>query len=253
MNLRYIIGFLLALLVLPMGFSDHGESIHMYDMNKRGEIYQISIGFELDRRFSQEDYFYLDVVYDGQTQEECRKQIITSNQSVFKKITCEFQSKGTGEYLLQGRVESDEVKYEFNTSFYESSKAYGHYEFENLEDNATLVRLSLEGNASNVKVYSRIPKEVIPLLNEENKDSLINSTFDYEIIEEDPLIAWNVEKVPEDVEYRVDKEISKEDQERFSLKIEESKTFGFMKFIVGLGIIGILILIILPTIRKNKK
>lgn len=254
MNVKLSVVFLFLLFVIPMSFADHGKYVHLYDISKQGDLYRISFDFDFSRDFSQEDYLVVNLFHDGIPYGEiCRKQIKTNEQTVFKKVTCEFESQGPGEYIIDSKVQEDStIKYQFNSSIYEAKDAYGHYEFEPLMDNSTLVRLRLQGNLTNAKVYSRIPKEVIPLLTESNKDSLVVSKNNYEIIEEDPLIAWNVEKIPEDVEYEVKKEITPEQQQDFSLKIEENSTFGFVKFLVGLGIITILLLIIIPAIKKKK-
>ena len=63
----------------------------------------------------------------------------------------------------------------------------------------------------------------------------------------------DAELTPEDVEYSVDKKLTKEQKENFSTKIEENKKLSIFKYLSGVGIFIILILIIYPLIKKKKK
>lgn len=255
MNLKKIICFIvLSLFLFSNVMGSYEDYVNFYDVSKQNDTYRTSYDFDFRGNFTQEDYFVAQYSHEGSEFEEfCRKQIKSSSSSVFKKITCEFDSLGTGNYILRAKVTSpDTTKYQFESQFYESEKAYGYYSFEKLEGNSTLVRMHLQGNLTDARVYSEIPKEVIPLLTPSNRDSLVISTLPYEIIKEDPLIAWNVERIPQDVEYEVKKDISKSEQQDFTMVIEESTTFSVLKYLAGFGILIILFLIGLPLIKHKK-
>ncbi len=255
MNLKGLVYFIvISLFLVPGVLGVYEDYVNFYDISKQNETFRASYDFDFRGNFTQEDYFVVQYSHnDGEFQEFCRKQIKSSSSSVFKKITCEFDSQGEGNYVLRAKVTSpDTTKYQFESQFYESKKAYGYYSFENLGENSTLVRMHLEGNLTNARVYSDIPSEVISLLTPENKDSLVVSNKSYEIIEQNPLIAWNVDRIPQDVEYEVKKDISKSEQQDFSMVIEESTTFSVLKYLAGFGILVILFLIGLPLFKHKK-
>lgn len=246
-----VIGILL-LLVIPLGFSSYENYIDFYDITKEDSLYYVSYDFDFRGNFSEEEYFEVELLYEDQPQGKiCNKQINTAEESIFQKITCQFEHRGPGEYTLRHYIKNqNDTLYEFESSFYEQDEAYGYYDFKNRGENGTEVVVKIRGNISDAVVYSDIPSSVISNLNEENKDDLISSQREFTIIEENPLIAWNVESVPEDISYEVKKNISQKQQEEFSLKITQSSKFSIVKYLSGFGIFLILFIIFIPVIRK---
>lgn len=145
-----------------------------------------------------------------------------------------------------------------NTGINSISKEYkdlfsSKINFETTPNGNTLITILVESdNDKPVDVYHTIPKEVIPQLTNDNRDELIQSNQEFVIIKEDPLIAWHVEKPPATINYTINKEISLEDRNNFSVEIKESEKFNKLKFLVYFLIITIIVLTLEPIFKKKK-
>ena len=122
-----------------------------------------------------------------------------------------------------------------------------------LENEHTLITIEVK-KGENLIVENFIPKEVIPILTEENKEEFIQSDRSYIILEEDPLIAWSVEKAPTQINYTIKKKISKEDFNNF--KVSASKKDSSLKYVTYLAYIVIAVIlfsIVKPIFNKKRK
>lgn len=214
----------------------------------------------------------------------CLNEFVYDSNVILSKRFCLVENVTSGDYEIFSKIkniESGELIELYNLKNILDDKISLDVDFK-IHDNKTTITLNindefLEKNLNlkkqnkldensienlekyskyNLTVYSRIPKEVIEILNEENKNDLLISNYNYTIIEEDPLIAWNIERPPKKINYTVNKEISVEEQKKFEFNIQKNDTsdIKYLEYIIWICIIIVIILIIMPIIKnKNKK
>ncbi len=192
------------------------------------------------------------VSYDGSLLENVCE---LPRTGVREKASCEVKKMGDGLYKFDAILynPSGEVVDTLSTQEYLFEGVTARYEFEILE-NKMEVNLVLDGEGEDIVVLNRIPKEVIEYLDDDNKNSLITSGFEYEILESDPLIAWSVERVPGNINYTINKKINEEDLNNFDIEVtKQSTSFKLVKLFVIFLLIGILGFVFKPVFVKNKR
>jgi len=214
------------------------------------------VHYEL-KNFEDNKYFFeLIVFFNGEKiDDKCAKEISIreGDSKIFQKITCSVEDMGEGEYTFDVTLFDEDKNMLENviSKEYVFLKTQTNMKFiENGNKTTILIDIDSIDNES-VTVFNRIPKSVIEILNDDNKNSLIESNIEYEILEEDPLIAWNIEEPPKTINYTVNKKITKEEQKQFSLDVKESKTFQYLKFTLFVLILLIMGLLFKPVLKKK--
>ena len=222
----------------------------IYDDLKTNKVsYSIKVDEDVQYDFIMRYY------YEGEFVDKCEKEILLKEGEVFKKIICDVQKLGNGEYVFDAVLansEDDDLYTSFDKTYLFNNMKTS-MNFEVLEDQ-TKISIYIEGKGEDIILEQEIPKSVIQNLNKQNQDDLINSKKEYTIIEEDPLIAWNVERVPSKVNYTINKKITNEDKKKFRASISENKGLNSLKYLFSALILIILIILFKPIVtKKNKK
>lgn len=213
------------------------------------------IAYSIETQNDKDYYFEMKFKYNNIIQEKtCEKTLEKNSEIEFKKIICEVPKLGDGKYEFIATI-SDEnnnlIEERKNIqNLYKNTKSEISF-IENGEQ--TTIVIDIEGTDENLQVLHEIPKEVIESLTEENKNSLIKTDYEYEIIEEDPLIAWNIDRPPRKINYTINKQLTQEERDKFNVEITEKSYFNFIKYLTILLIAGILIFLLYPTIKKKNK
>jgi hypothetical protein len=229
---------------------------------------QVSVSF-LEHTYSQDRHFFIfELENYGQTSGEyvlrfdarnlngtqqfsCTEPISLTQNTLSKKVWCETSEILTGSLLLTTTLETDS---ELISTVYTSFSFYNNIEQRTqffIEDGKTRVEISLDGVGEHVQVRQIIPKQVIERLNKNNRDLYIESALPYIIVEEDPIIAWNIEKLPAKINYTIKKEVSSQSQTEFSVEITQSSSFIGFKIFALLLILGLLVLLFKPSTKKK--
>lgn len=241
-------------LIVNMTFVCSGNIADYLYFVEGNETSKHKISYSIDNEPDKKGLFFvLDVYYKDEVFETCRKSLDFEDDVIFKKITCEFEDMGDGEYKFIGKVmfENNELESVVNNIYlYDSVK--GDMKFI-VKDKETLIFINIDGNGEDMLVKQRIPKEVIELLTHENKESLVHSDIPYDILEEDPLIAWNIKETPSSINYTIKKKVSPADQEKFGLEITENSYLQSMEILTYFLVFVFLLLIFMPLVRKKLK
>lgn len=198
--------------------------------------------------------FRLDIFYEDTFLKKCEEIINPEVGVVFTKIICEVPKAGDGHYIFDVKLskDNDVLINDINNGFVYGSVTT-EMSFKDLENDKTTIVINVEGNGTNLQVQQRIPKEVIPLLNNDNRNSLITSERDYIILEEDPLIAWNLDSAPAKINYTINKKIDLRDRENFGVEVSNQSSFNNVEWFIYVTIIIILVLIFIPFIKSKNK
>lgn len=257
MKLRY---FLLLLFFVPssiFAFEDVDLSFEILGVEDLDDFYEVSYVLDYRGNLSDGDFLRGILIYDNLKSVICQKSISLDDSLLFEKGSCQFEKLGVGDYDLIFELSRDEnllleKKIEYQAEEVVFGSEFGSYGFYNRGESLDVI-LDVEVQGENLKILSVIPKEALELVTEENKYDVISSQIDFEIVEEDPIIAWNVERAPVTINYTINKKVDSNTYENFSTQIEENKVFGFVKLFVGVLFVLILILIFFPGIYKKKK
>ncbi len=211
--------------------------------------YEINYDANLDL-----DIFVVKIFHNGVLKDTCQKSLKRNSDVVSEKIVCEVQKYGGGEYNFISSISFNGTIINFlnNTEIlpyiYSFNEINSTLEFLDLGDK-TQITINLNQNLENIQVTNLIPKEVISNLTQLNKNSLIYSKLDYEILDSDPLIAWNVEKAPTKINYTIQKHINLEDQKNFVIEIKDESLVNKFKWIIYI----LIIIIIIFTFKNGLK
>lgn len=214
------------------------------------------ISYEINNfeNFQSTDKFILNVKFNGDiTNDRCENNLDFDDSTFYRKLTCEIKNYGDGNYDLEAQIKRGNEIIEITNSrfsLFENVKA--NVEFENLGDKS-IIYLNVEGEGENLKIINTIPKEVIEILNSENKRDLIESEFKYEILEEDPVIAWSVDRAPAKINYTIKSKSSNSDLERIEIDITSNSKFEYLVYLVYVLIILILYKTFKPLFKKKGK
>ncbi len=218
------------------------------------------ISFEVvnDGELKNDDMFTLDLKINNVIEYEiCKKILNLDGNTGFLKITCIVpKDYDLGEYVFTAHIIRD-------NNIVKTEKAYVNLNenfksdilFKELEGNKTLIELRFENTTQirgNYILEHEIPKSVIALLNDDNKDFLITSPLEYQILKEDPLIAWSIDKAPSKINYTMNKRISEDQKAEFSVDIKKDNYFSKMSYVVLFLIIIIVVAAFYPLLKKKK-
>lgn len=248
---------LVGILIFTMSvsvFSYDNENIEYLYFDYNDVEYSGVIAYSLfyNENLNVGDVFKLDVFHNDEMFDVCEIKLDYSSQDIFEKITCDVVNIENGEYLFDAKIiRNDEIIFQVKNveNFFDKVKA--NIEF-NVIGNKTEIIINVDGEGDSLRVYHEIPKSAIASLTEDNRNDLINTDFEFEIIEEDPLIAWNVEEIPTTINYTMNKKITREDMENFNVSITENEEFKLFKYII-VGLIILIVIISLKPIVKKKK
>ncbi len=247
---------LLFLTMLQFVFSSNLEFIRFNLDENSIESNKLSYSFNFDSKIEENLIFSVDLFYNGDLIEEeiCYQDLEYNPNNIFRTIICPIKKEyNNGELKVIANIKKNSQIIEtIEKKFYLYQNTYSQIKFENFDDK-TKVIIEVNGDKENFVLKHEIPKEAIPLLNPKNKDSIIISySQDYIILEEDPIIAWNIKKSPEKIEYVIDANVEEETQKDFKISINESKDFSYLKYIILILIFVILFMIFYPIFKKKK-
>lgn len=255
-NLRV---FLFMFFITLNGVCVFGQSNLEYlyfDSDNLSQTNKVSYG--ISNLKNQEYIFEMNMYHNNEKYEKsCNEKISSKEDTIYNKITCQIQKLGDGEYTFEGNLYeiNNEEKILIGKTI---DKEYVHLGessnikfISNEEDQTTTIIIEVKGDKP-VQVINTIPKSVIELLTKENQASLIKSNYEYIIIEEDPIIAWNIEEPPATINYTINKRISAEEQKEFQIKIKDDPTFKLIKYGILVLILVILGLLFKPLLKKQK-
>ncbi len=244
--MRKNIFLLIFYLLIATGFSTYEIELFKFDSSEELESYKVTYILDKEEDFQNGDIFTLEISNGKSNLEKvCENTLRFEDTTFFSKIICDVRKDLGENYVLiakitrEGEVISTEV-----SNIYISTEGSLSQSFKVNEDGSTLISIKIDSEKENFVVKQFIPKEVIAELTEENKNSLIDSELEYEILEADPLIAWNIEKAPTTINYTIKKEVSLDQREDFSLELSD-ESFGkklkvliFLLFLVVLVLLG---------------
>lgn len=253
--LKKILLIFVLFLSLNMVFASSQDGFKFLNFNTNPELEKFLLSYEINYlgEFEEEDFFKIDFYFNGKFEKTiCYEPLNYEFDLIFLKKTCEVEKLGPGEYQFLAYVLRDGIvyKYLYNNHFI-SDNGLVELSFEDLE-NGTLVNIFVDSQLDEVTLYHDIPKSVIERLTYENRESLIDTEFDYVIIKENPLIAWNIQSPPKNVSYKLNKQLTEEEKLNFRVDMEETPQFLFFKYFVMLLFVLVLILIFRPLIKKKK-
>lgn len=259
-----LILFLLLFTNIVFGFQNETESESLKYLNLNIDESSNMNKVSYDIIYLQENNiifnkFAVDIYYNGKFKDRCEKNLIYDNNVVSEKITCEVFKYGEGEYKFIASIYvNDEVfdsitntKTIFNSNnIYKFENENATIEFIDLEDKTTVV-IVINKEGENFKIFNSIPKSVILMLNEDNKNSLITTDFDYEIIESDPLIAWTVDKAPAKINYTINRKITSQEKKEFVIEVQNESVINKFKWVIYILILVIIGLTLKPAFKKD--
>ena len=245
--------FLLLISVLSVSAEENLYYLYFYQ-DTGSETNKISYEVQ-NKNIQSGDIFQLQIDRSTGAEDICKKQLNFDSNAIFKKITCEVPKKyNNGNYAFISQIIRDgEVINEEINVIYISEDLQGGISFTDL-GTSTLVTIDIkEKSETPLTVESFIPKEVIESLTEENKYTLISSDLEYKILEEDPLIAWTVDKAPTQINYTINKKVDTVNQKDFKVEIKEDNYLKNLKYIIVMLIVIILIAAFKPLYSKKSK
>lgn len=253
--------FILLLLLLPSAVS----AVNIED------IFVVS-GVESDMDFIPQRIaiivFNVESLVDGDT---LQINYLFNNRSI--ESICSHQISFSGESSIQKRVycpipvqdisgiytarislnrDSEQMGEEEIKFFYNSPSSDVTHQFR-LTPQGTEVTINILniGVEEPFDLYHSIPKSVISRLNYQNKDEFIISDLDFEIIQENPIISWQVSSREERIQYvLVDRELSEEEMVQFA-SYSVPKESG-LNLIILFSILILLLIIFVPFFTKKK-
>lgn len=259
-KLNYSILFIFLFLNLNIVYSTNLVQNFLYfDYNKSSSLNYIAFEIQKDIKIDQIQ-FNLETYYnENKTNISCQKNISFEQDDFSKKIVCGISNLGEGKYTFISTISNNStIINKLKNIKYANSNFNLDLKFKTFE-NKTQILIQIQNksqlNSNNeYKVQTYIPKEVIYNLNDSNKDKLITSKNRYIIINNDPLIAWNLNEVPTNITYTINKKISKEDMDKFNLNItSENSKFKYMNYIIISLILLIILLILKPLINQKNE
>jgi len=257
MNVHKLFSYLVLLLFSlsiahSVSQSDDLKFLDFY-LENESNIYKISYEINSFEKFLPTDKFILKVYRDDElTTDNCEYELDFSDETFYRQLTCEIQNLGQGNYVFLasivrgGEIIEDVVS---RQSIFDGVKT--NIEFRNYGDSATIF-LTVDGVGENLRIVNTLPKEVIEILNDENKNELIESDFDYKILEEDPIIAWSVDKAPAKINYTIKSKVKDSDLERIEIDVTTNPSFKYLIYLVYILIIVIVFKTLKPAFKKKK-
>ena len=216
---------------------------------------KVSFEVKISDKFEQGDKFSLEIYYNKNLLESnCIKELDLGGETLYTKFVCDVPKLGEGEYVFVGSIlrGEEEILVEKDIAYeYLGNDVSAQMKFE-IEEEKSVIIININGDRENVIVQNTIPKSVIEKLTEENREQLIESELDFEIIDEDPLIAWTVDKAPTSFNYTINKKIDEEDLSDFKVEIKENNNYMILFQIVFVVLILIIMWLVFRPMIKRK-
>jgi hypothetical protein len=225
-------------------------------IDSESQTNKVSYELTYDENLRTDDVFQVEMYYEGDlVDDNCVKDLIVSSEILFTKFVCDVPKSGFGEYTFIGKILRDgqEINVDLSKHYLEEEGNLFSLTFDTSLEDKTIINIELNSEGEDLLIKSRIPKNVIEILNDENKESLIYSELEYEILEEDPLIAWSVDRAPTKINYTINKKVSNEDLQDFRIEVEDSLAFKGLNYILIFVILLIIFLVFKPLINRIKK
>jgi hypothetical protein len=259
-NLNFLKLFILLLILFfPTIYAQDMNFINFYIDETSKESNKVSYEILSNETFG-EFKFSLELFINGVKIEDfsCEKIFEIDSSTIFKKITCPVsKSYDFGDYYFLAYLEDFEGNNEMlENRIFLYKEGLLDLNF-NYSDEKTFININLKDlnfdNSKNLILDLFIPKEVIDKLTAENRDDLIISSKEYFILDEDPLIAWNIDQSDEEINLAINKKINVSEENNFKISISENADYRYLRYIVIFLIIVIIIMIFYPNFKKNKK
>jgi len=266
MKKRLLISYIIfALLILNFGYSKDTYILNLkgseevsdlnylhFTLDENSNTNKISFELLFNNNIKKGDIFELNIYYKDEFKITCKNILDVSEDTKYTKITCEVPKLGDGKYDFKGKIlREDKTILTFKETEFISNNLNFNINFDMSKKDSTPISIKIGGNSENITIENFIPKEVIEELTEENKNQLILSEKEFTIIDSDPLIAWNIERTPTEINYTINKKISKKDTEKFKIGVKDNKTFNYMKYIVFFLIVLIILFLSKPLFIKK--
>lgn len=235
------------------------DNIYVSNVLSDGEGTPLRLGVViLNQNQSQEFDLEFSYVFNGEElNNKCTHGVIFEDELRYqKKVYCDIPTQETnGMYTAQIKIFNNSQSsaiYELNeTFFYNSKNSYGVTSFEEI-DRGTQITIDLnnENITEETTIYHDIPRQVLNNINPQNKDSLIESNKEFEIIEQNPIISWKVDSRDTSIEYvLLNKSVNNTYKNEFNTYPVEDRS---ITAVVLFSIVVLLIIIFLPLLKKRK-
>lgn len=199
----------------------------------------------------------LNYAFEGEMlKTKCSNSIEFQNNLTYqKKVYCSIPKQElNGVYTAYVELinkSTNEKLYNFSKEFFYNSKdQFAITTFKNTQ-NGTVVSIDLryENISSETIILHDIPKGVLENITRDQKDSLIQSSKEFEIVRENPIISWKVDNRDDKIEYTIiNKSVNNSYKNQFKTYPSEDES---ITIVVIFSIIVLLIIIFLPLFRKN--
>ncbi|MFW6285978.1 MAG: hypothetical protein ACOC16_02540 [Nanoarchaeota archaeon] len=229
-----------------------------FDIHEDLEFNKISYSLKVENNINytfEMNYYYKDSIFTEKQVHvgTCSKEVFFDEEDYFKKIICDIEKLGNGQYIFDATLKRDDSNFQLNS--FEKVNLFNSQiatmDFKDI-NNETKITINIQGNNSNIIVNQNIPKSVIKYLDENNKENLIESEKDYIIIKNNPIIAWKVDEVPAQINYTIKKRTNQEDKNKFEVEITNQKNFQALKYIILFLLLMLLFIIFKPAFKKKK-
>jgi len=250
----FLLFFLIV--IIPNAFSQESSFNYVSFLNdENSQMNKVSYEIVFNNEIHVGDRFAVDTYFNGKKQNTlCEKKLDFDKSTLFRKITCEVPKLGEGEYLFVGTISRDnQVIQQRVNKEYISDSSSASLDFKE-ENEKTIVSIKVQKNLTNKELVHYIPKTVLPKITKNNKAQL-ESSQDFRIIKEDPIIAWDLEATNSDeIQYKVQGKIDPKVKKEFTIKIQEkTKETKNLEYILIFAIVVVIILILSPLFKKSKK
>ncbi len=186
----------------------------------------------------------------------CRHSIIFNDDNSYqKKVYCPipYQSEN-GVYTVYAKIVRDDsslVELDPFIFFYDSNTTFSNLIFR-VTPQGTQITIHLPENLEERDlIYHDIPLSAIGKITEDNKGSKIQSDKEFLIIQENPIIAWEVSSKEEKIEYTLlNTTLDDEQKAQFATYKKEQDSIST---IIIFSIVVLLIIIFAPFILKSRK
>lgn len=193
---------------------------------------------------------------EGSPKTICQGQLSEKGTSVVIK-RCEFSLDQGGNYTFNTYIIRDEENERTLVGKAKKRKNIKAIEQEITTKEGKNLTYKYKGNTTEFTIKAEeigILKVEIPksILEEANKTTF-SSNKSYEIIEKDPLVAWNVDKAPSKVKFNVEGKADKKDMQNMKVRTEKPSSM-FIRYLFIILILALLIFIVSQfAFKKGKK
>lgn len=262
MNFKLIMALLVAF-VSVVSFS-HANEFETGDFYISGVTYtsekvvdKIGLVILNNDKFQNNDELQLRYDFNNETlANNCRHSIIFNDDNSYqKKVYCPipYQSEN-GVYTVYSKIvrgDSTLVELEPFTFFYDSNTTFSNLVFR-VTPQGTQITIHLPENLEEGDlIYHDIPLSAVGEITDENMATKIQSDREFIIVQENPIIAWEVSSKEEKIEYTLlNTTLDEEQKAQFATYKKEQDSIST---IIIFSIVVLLIIIFAPFILKSRK